>query len=73
MRVPVVENVLKLNDEIASLNRANFAHAGVFVVDVMGAPGCGKTALIEKTIQRIGDEISRLFFPATNADTGPAT
>lgn len=22
---------------------------------------------------RIGDEISRLFFPATNADTGPAT
>jgi hydrogenase nickel incorporation protein HypB len=53
MRISVVENVLKLNDEIAAENRDAFARAGVFVVDIMGAPGCGKTALIEKTIQLI--------------------
>jgi hydrogenase nickel incorporation protein HypB len=51
MRVSVVKNVLKLNDEIAELNRRQFRDAGVFVIDVLGAPGCGKTALIERAIQ----------------------
>jgi hydrogenase nickel incorporation protein HypB len=54
MRIAVVENVLKVNDEIAALNREHFKRTNVFVVDVMGAPGCGKTALIESTIRRIG-------------------
>ena len=57
MRVAVVENVLKLNDEIAALNRERFASAGVFVVDILGAPGCGKTALIEQTLRRLGDDV----------------
>jgi hydrogenase nickel incorporation protein HypB len=51
MRVSIVENVTKLNDEVAELNRRRFKEAGVFVVDVMGAPGSGKTALIERAIQ----------------------
>ena len=50
-QVQVVENVLKLNDEMAALNRAQLNAAKVFAVDIIGAPGCGKTALIEKTIQ----------------------
>ena len=50
-RVSVIENVTKLNDEVAGINRERFDRAGVFVVDVLGAPGCGKTALIERTIQ----------------------
>jgi hydrogenase nickel incorporation protein HypB len=53
MRVSVVKNVLKLNDEIAELNRRQFRDAAVFVVDVLGAPGCGKTALIERAIQTL--------------------
>ena len=56
MRVSVVENVLKLNDEIASLNRERLHRAGVFTIDVLGAPGCGKTALIEETIRHLRDE-----------------
>jgi hydrogenase nickel incorporation protein HypB len=44
---------MKLNDELAALNRERFREAGVFVVDMLGAPGCGKTALIEATIQRL--------------------
>ena len=51
--VSVVENVTKLNDEVAEMNRDDFRRAGVFVVDVLGAPGCGKTALIERTIQAL--------------------
>ncbi|HVT88328.1 MAG TPA: hydrogenase nickel incorporation protein HypB [Tepidisphaeraceae bacterium] len=57
MNISVVENVLKLNDEIAAQNRRQFDLAGLFVVDVMGAPGCGKTALIEKTIERLAPDI----------------
>lgn len=58
MDISVVENVLKLNDEIAVQNRERFKQAGVFVVDLMGAPGCGKTSLIEKTIERLSSYIS---------------
>lgn len=51
MKVQVVENVLRANDELAAINRADFERAGVFVVDLIGAPGSGKTALIEATLR----------------------
>ena len=51
--VPVVENVLKVNDEIALLNRRNFHDAHVFVIDLIGAPGAGKTALLELTLDQL--------------------
>src|SRR5690606_36892509 len=41
------------NDEIAEMNRADLRRAGVYCVDLMGAPGCGKTALIEATVPRL--------------------
>lgn len=53
MRVQVVENVLKLNDEIAQLNRQQLKSAGVYCFDLIGAPGCGKTALVEATIEAL--------------------
>lgn len=57
MQVQVVENVLKLNDEMAALNRAQLNAAHVLAIDIIGAPGCGKTALIEKTIQLLTPEL----------------
>lgn len=53
MRVSVVQNVLKLNDEIAAMNREILRRAGVLTIDLIGAPGCGKTALLEATIQKL--------------------
>jgi hydrogenase nickel incorporation protein HypB len=50
-KVPVVENLLKLNDEVAALNRARFRESGVFVIDLIGASGCGKTSLLETTLR----------------------
>lgn len=57
VRVKVVENVLKLNDEVAAMNRRAFGEAGLFVIDLIGAPGCGKTALLEQTVRRLAGEL----------------
>ena len=57
MKIPVVENVLKLNDEIAASNRAMLADAGTACVNLMGSPGCGKTALLERTLQALASEL----------------
>ena len=53
MQISVVENVLKLNDEMAGLNRESLRKAGIFSLNLIGAPGCGKTALLESTLQRL--------------------
>lgn len=49
-RVRVVEGALDANDTIAQANRADFDRAGVAVVNLMSAPGAGKTALLERAL-----------------------
>jgi hydrogenase nickel incorporation protein HypB len=56
MEIQVVENVLKLNDEIARQNRDDLRAAGVRCLNLMGSPGAGKTLLLEKTLAALGDE-----------------
>jgi hydrogenase nickel incorporation protein HypB len=53
IRVPVVERVLEANDEIASATRTDLARRGIFVIDLIGAPGSGKTALLEATLRAV--------------------
>jgi hydrogenase nickel incorporation protein HypB len=57
MKIRVIENVLKLNDEVAAINRRALKDAGVYTIDLIGAPGCGKTALLEVTLQHLRDEL----------------
>jgi len=52
-RVPLVERVLEANDEIAADNRAQLERRGIFSVDLIGAPGSGKTALLEATLRAL--------------------
>jgi len=52
-RVPLVERVLEANDEIAADNRAELERRGIFSVDLIGAPGSGKTALLEATLRAL--------------------
>jgi len=53
VRVPIVERVLEANDEIAAKTRADLGRRGIFSIDLIGAPGSGKTALLEATLQRL--------------------
>ena len=51
-KVRVATDVLDANDTIARANRADFARAGVRVVNLMSAPGAGKTELLERVLAR---------------------
>jgi hydrogenase nickel incorporation protein HypB len=53
-RVAVLENILAENDRIAAANRADLLDAGVRAVNLMSAPGAGKTALLRRTIATLG-------------------
>jgi len=50
VKIQVVKNVLDANDRIAQENRALFDAKGIYVINLMSAPGAGKTTLVEKTI-----------------------
>lgn len=56
-QVKIIENVLKHNDEIAAMNRGRLRAAGVYCIDLIGAPGCGKTALLEATLQQLNGKL----------------
>ncbi|MCU0725248.1 MAG: hydrogenase nickel incorporation protein HypB [Planctomycetes bacterium] len=58
MKIPLVEKVGKQNDEIAALNRVDLRAAGVRCLNLMGSPGCGKTLLLEKTLEALRGELS---------------
>ena len=49
-QISVIENVLKLNDQVAAMNRQSLREAGVFCVNLIGGPGCGKTSLLQVTL-----------------------
>jgi len=49
-KVRVVEDALDANNTIARANRDDFDRAGVSVVNLMSAPGAGKTALLERAL-----------------------
>ncbi|HMD51248.1 MAG TPA: hydrogenase nickel incorporation protein HypB [Solirubrobacteraceae bacterium] len=49
-KVRVASDLLDANETIARANRADFDRAGVRVVNLMSAPGAGKTALLERVL-----------------------
>jgi hydrogenase nickel incorporation protein HypB len=55
VKVKVVEDALDANNTIARANRDDFDRAGVTVVNFMGAPGAGKTSLLERVLGELSD------------------
>jgi len=54
VRVRIVEDALDANNTIARANRDDFDRFGVRVANLMGAPGAGKTALLERVLRDLG-------------------
>jgi hydrogenase nickel incorporation protein HypB len=50
-QIPVIENIMNANDQLAAQNRAQLDQAGVFAINLMASPGAGKTSLIEQTLK----------------------
>jgi len=50
-KVRVVEDALDANNTIAQANRGDFERADVTVVNLMSAPGAGKTMLLERSLE----------------------
>src|SRR3954462_3309802 len=87
VRVRVVEDALDANNTIARANRDDFDRAGVTVVNLMSAPGAGKTMLLERVLGGLGvragvlegdvqgsfdaDRLSLLHVPVTQLNTDP--
>ena len=57
MKITVVKNILEVNERIAEENRRLFHEANVRVINLMSSPGAGKTSLLERTIDALGDRI----------------
>jgi hydrogenase nickel incorporation protein HypB len=51
--VEVQERILAGNDRRATHNRQHFEDSGVVVINLMGSPGSGKTALLEATARAL--------------------
>jgi hydrogenase nickel incorporation protein HypB len=51
--IPVLERILSTNDQLAEENARRFDRLGVTVVNIMAAPGGGKTSLILSTIEAL--------------------
>jgi len=55
--VLLLRNLLAENDHVAAHNREHFDAHAVLAVNVMSAPGAGKTALLERTIDALGKRL----------------
>jgi len=55
--LPVLEEILSANDRVARENRRLLDRLGVVAVNVMAAPGAGKTSLILATIAALGGRL----------------
>lgn len=46
------------NDQIAALNRSFFYNHGLFTVNIIGSPGCGKTSILEYTAKHFKESFA---------------
>lgn len=57
-KIEVVQNVLEANETIATRNQQLLDKHNVFVINIMSAPGAGKTSLILQTMRKLKDKLN---------------
>ncbi len=58
MKINVVKNILDANEQMAAENKLLFEKQGIVAVNIMASPGAGKTSLILRTIEGLGEPIA---------------
>lgn len=58
MKIVAAKKILKANDQLAEENRRRLDAAGVFGVNIVGSPGCGKTTLLETLFAQFGESVA---------------
>lgn len=53
--IRIVKNLLENNDLVADANRQRLDAAGILALNIIAAPGAGKTSLISKVLATLGD------------------
>ena len=56
--VQIEQDILSKNDALAARNRAAFAAAGHFALNIVSSPGSGKTTLLERTVRALASEFA---------------
>ncbi|HML32576.1 MULTISPECIES: hydrogenase nickel incorporation protein HypB [Sporomusa] len=56
MEITVMSDILGKNDEVAAELNTLLTRQGIFVVNLLGSPGCGKTSLVEQTVRLLRNE-----------------
>jgi hydrogenase nickel incorporation protein HypB len=56
-RIEVRERVMARNDELAAGVRERLHQAGVVALNLVSSPGSGKTSLLERTLDEVGEEL----------------
>ena len=57
MEIEIIQNVMQYNKDEAENNRLLFKKNKILVINLLSAPGAGKTSLIIETIKRLEPEI----------------
>jgi len=58
LKLRIVKRLLEANERIAEENRRLLRENGVFTINLMSAPGAGKTSLLVRTIEALMDKVS---------------
>lgn len=56
-RIKVLDNILAANDAWAEENRKFLVQQGITMLNIIGSPGSGKTALLERTADMLKSEV----------------
>lgn len=57
VKIPVLKSITEANALLAEAIRARFAQQDVLVLNLIASPGAGKTALLERTIEKLNGEL----------------
>ena len=55
--ITIERQILEKNDEIAKANRERFERSGIFAINLVSAPGSGKTRILEQCLERLKSRI----------------